>query len=198
MRQNILLAILFFTTSLSYCQKYEPTLINYLSSGILTEIGIAYYDYEKGEKYTPLLIGGVFELPLYKTKNFFNTSVSIYPNFGFVFLRREVTYEYGINVRINLNFALSKFDALRAIIGSGPHYFDCHAKRQSYGFLFSDYLIASYRRYLILNDRYCDFNFEIGYRHISNANICLPNGGFDNFIIGIGFNVLLNTKGKVN
>ncbi len=198
MRQSLLLFILLFNLYIGYSQEHNASFINYLSSGILTEIGVPYYDYEKGEKYTPLLIGGIFELPLYKTKNFFNVSVSFYPHVGFVFLRKRVTYEYGVNVRLNLNFALSKFDALRVIIGAGPHYFNCHAKRQSYGFIFSDYLLASYRRYIVLNDRYCNFDFEIGYRHISNADICLPNGGFDNIIFSIGFNVLLNTKGKTN
>jgi hypothetical protein len=198
MKQILLFIFLTLYFSSSYCQKFKPTLINNFSSGILTEIGIPYYDYEKGEKYTPLLIGGVFEAPLYKTKNSFNISLSIFPHLGFVFQKRAVTYEYGIGVRANFNFAISKRNTFRAVIGSGPHYFDCYTYRQAYGFLFSDYLLVDYRRYFILNDRYYSFDFEIGYRHISNASLCEPNDGIENIIIGIGFNIVLNTNGKLD
>jgi len=197
MRQNLIFILFVLYLSNSYCQEdQQQSLINYLSVGELTEVGIPYYDYEKGERYTPLIIGVIFEVPLYKTKNFFNVSLSIYPNFVVVFQNKETTYEFGINVRANLNFAINNHDVLRGIIGSGPQYFNCHTCRQAYGFLFSDYLLIGYRRYFILNDRYCNFDFEIGYRHISNAGICEPNGGFDNLILGIGFNILLNSKGK--
>lgn len=195
MRQYLVIIFLTFYFSNSYCQKNNPVLINFLSAGELTEVGISFFEYEKGKKYTPIIIGGIFEIPLYKTKNFFNVTLSIYPNFVVVFHSKETTYEFGINVRANFNFAVSKLDVLRAIIGSGPQYFDCHCCRQAYGFLFSDYLMIGYRRYFILNNRYCNFDFEFGYRHISNASIYEPNDGINNLIIGIGFNVVLNTKG---
>jgi len=135
-------------------------------------------------------------VPLYKTKNFFNVSVSIFPNFVLVIHEKITTYEFGLNVRANLNFALNEYNVLRVMIGSGPQYFDYSTCRQAHGFLFSDYLLVGYRRYFLLNDRYCNFDFEIGYRHISNAGITKPNDGINNMIIGIGFNVVINSKLK--
>lgn len=194
MKRLLLIVAIILYSGYSFGQINKPILINYMSTGELTEVGISFFEYEKSKKYTPLIIGGVFEVPLYKTKNFFNVSLSIYPNFVVVFHSKETTYEFGINIRANLNLAVSKFDVLRGIIGSGPQYFNCHTCRQAYGFLFSDYLLVGYRRYFLLNDRYCNFDFEIGYRHISNANIFEPNDGINNMIIGIGFNAALNSK----
>jgi len=196
MRRNLIFTLLVFYLGHSYCQEDKYKLINKLSAGELTEVGISFFEYEDGKKYTPIIIGGFFEVPLYKTKNFFNVSVSIFPNFVLVIHEKITTYEFGLNVRTNLNFALNEYNVLRVMIGSGPQYFDYSTCRQAHGFLFSDYLLVGYRRYFLLNDRYCNFDFEIGYRHISNAGINKPNDGINNMIIGIGFNVVINSKLK--
>lgn len=199
MKKNILLAISVLILVNCYCQKYEPTLINYKSTGFLMEIGIPYYEVDDCDLYTPLILGGIFDLPLYKTKNFFNVSLSFYPNIVVVAnINDQNAYEFGFNVRANLNFAISKYDVIRGSIGSGPQYMDYHCCRQAYGFLFSDYFLVSYIRYFKLHKSYCNFEFEFGYRHISNAGITEPNRGISTFLVGFGFKFLLNKKHPLN
>lgn len=145
-----------------------------------------------------MLIGGIFELPLYRTKKSFNISLSFYPNFAYVFVTDGDAYAFGLNIRANFNYAVSKHDVIKGIIGSGPHFMDYHTKRLAYGFTFSDYILVGYRRYFIMNCRYYSIDFEIGYRHISNANFKEPNGGISSAILGIGLNVLPGRSAKVN
>ena len=197
MKKLILLLIVLINTTHIYCQKYDPMLINKKSAGALAEIAIPFY-FKEQIRYTPVLIGGIFELPLYKTKKSFNISLSFYPNFAYVFVTDGDAYEFGLNIRANFNFAVNKHNVIRGIIGTGPHFMDYHTSRQAYGFLFSDYVLVGYRRYFIVNDRYCNFDFEIGYRHISNANIKEPNEGISSGILGIGFNILLGASAIVN
>ena len=197
MKRLTLLISFILCVTIGYCQKYDPMLINKMSAGVLTEIAIPFY-FKEEIKYTPVLVGGIFELPLYKTKKSFNISLSFYPHFAYVFVPDGDAYEFGLNIRANFNFAVSKYDVLRGIIGSGPHFMDYQTSRQAYGFLFSDYILVGYRRYFIVNDRYCNFDFEIGYRHISNTYIMEPNEGISSAILGIGFNILLDTTAKAN
>ena len=192
MRQILLIIFLTFYCGNCFCQQHKTTFINKPSAGALAEIGIPYYEIDSSDLYTPIIMGGVFELPLYKTKNIFNVSLSFYPNFVIVLLLNgKTTYEFGFNLRANLNFAVSPKDVIRGSIGAGPHYMDYQCCRQADGFLFSDYFLASYIRYFKLHKRYGSLEIEIGYRHISNAGIEKPNGGISNFIVGLGFKVLL-------
>jgi hypothetical protein len=197
MKHYLIFILLLIFIRNSYCQEnHQQKLINYLSAGVLSEIGISYYEIDSGDRYTPIILGGVLELPLYKTKNFFNVSLSFFPNVAVVLHpKSQTSYEFGFNVRVNLNFAVSPYDVIRGSIGSGPHYIDYQCCRQADGFLFSDYFLASYIRYFKLNKIYCSLVIELGYRHISNAGIEKPNGGISNFIVGLGFNVLINSRG---
>ena len=197
MRQSLLIILLSLYFSHCFCQHNKQSHINYLSAGVLTEFGIPYYEIDSGDWYIPIIIGGVFDLPLYKTNNIFNVSLGFFPNVAVVLHpNSQTSYEYGFNVRVNLNFAVSQYDVIKGSIGSGPHYINYQCCRQADGFLFSDYFLVSYRRYFLVNDRYCNFDFEIGVRHISNAGISEPNRGINNIILGVGFNILLNSKGE--
>ena len=128
-----------------------------------------------------------------KTFDRINSMLSEYaPDYNKETFRKA--YEFGFNVRANLNFKISQYDVISGSIGSGPHYLDYENDRQNDGFIFSDYFLASYIRYFELKNRFCNFKIEIGYRHISNAGIEKPNGGISNFLVGLGFNTLLNSK----
>lgn len=176
-------------------QQSDPAFINFKSAGALTEFGIPFYEIDFSDWYMPLIIGGIFDLPLYQTKNYFNVSLSFFPNVVIAFLLNgQKAYEFGFNVRANLNFTISQYDVISGTVGSGPHYLIYQNGRQTDGFLFSDNFLASYIRYFELNNRHCYVKVEIGYRHISNAGIEKPNGGISNFIVGLGFNVLLKSK----
>jgi hypothetical protein len=176
----------------SFCQKYEPMLINKKSAGALIELGSPHIINED-ITYNPLLIGGIFELPLHQAKNNFNVSLSFYPHGGIVYVPDSIAYEYGLNVRLNLNFALSKYDVITGVIAAGPHYINYCNCRQATGFIFSDNIILMYRRYFVAAENYCSFTFEIGYRHISNANFKEPNAGISNIFLGIGFYIIIGS-----
>ena len=157
MKHNLIFILLVIYISNSYCQEdQKQKLINYLSAGVLSEIGIPFQEIDSGDHYIPIIIGGVFDLPLYKTKNKFNVSLSFFPNVAIVLHpKSQTSYEYGFNIRLNLNFAVSQFDVIRGSIGSGPHYIDYQCCRQADGFIFSDYFLASYISYFKLNKIYC-------------------------------------------
>ena len=71
MKRLTLLISFILCVTIGYCQKYDPMFINKKSAGALTEIAIPFY-FKEEIKYTPVLVGGIFELPLYKTKKSFN------------------------------------------------------------------------------------------------------------------------------
>jgi len=158
-----------------------------MSAGAIVEYGQPFYSIEEGDRYTPLMFGGTFEFPLYKSKKIFNVSLGFYPVYSIVYLNEGQAREFGLNIRFFMNLALSKHDVLRGGVGTGPHYMDHHTRRQAYGFLFCDVFLAAYRRYFPIGRRYCSFDLEAGYRHISNANTRCPNGGISNFLFGVGF-----------
>jgi hypothetical protein len=185
---NFLLKQILFTLSIlsSFAlsgQKYEPTLINHRIAGGIVEVGIPFYAIQEGDRYTPLLMGGVFEIPVYQTRNIFNVSFSFHPLVGIVFLDNDQAYEFGLNVRFNLNLAVTKHDVLKGAIGIGPHFMDHTTRRQAYGWLLADYFLIGYRRYFLSHEKYHFFGIRGGYRHLSNSNIWNPNGGISNFII---------------
>lgn len=104
----------------------------------------------------------------------------------------EITgYEWGLNVGalIRKNF-LRDFLSLYGIISVGPHYVSDVPQRQIKGFIFSDNFLAGINIRL-WNNIYLDI--RSGFRHISNANLALPNGGVNDVFIGLG---LLMNVGK--
>lgn len=92
----------------------------------------------------------------------------------------ETGLSIGILIRKNL---FNKFISLYSFIGSGPHYVSGTPKRQSDGFIFSDFFFIGMNIKL-----YKELYFDIrsGIRHISNAGIKKPNGGLNNSIISAG------------
>ena len=189
---KLFLAFLILMVQNSFCQKYEPMLINKKSAGALIEFGTPYF-IDEDITYNPLLIGGIFELPLFKAKNNFNISLSFYPHAGIAYIPDSIAYEFGMNIRMNLNLALSKYDVVTGVIAAGPHYINYCNCRQATGFLFSDNIILMYRRYFEAAGNYCSFTFEIGYRHISNANFKEPNDGISNIFVGTGFYIIIGS-----
>ena len=169
-------------------QEQKPRLINRKSAGLLTEYGLPYYYLPEGSnRYYVLLVGGVFGLPFYKTPNFFNVSVDFYPHFGYVWVKDCRFIEFGLNIRLGLNFEVSEKNIICVKIASGPHYMNCETEKQANGFIFSDYYLVTYKRGLKISKADFTFDFEFGYRHISNAGFKEPNRSISNFIFGLGF-----------
>lgn len=95
--------------------------------------------------------------------------------------------EFGLNlglrnyIRINDNFYFYQ------MLGSGPHYITARLDRQARGFIFSDNLIfGSFLR--LKNNHY--LNLQFGVRHISNANLALPNRGVNTYVFRLGYSRL--------
>lgn len=166
--------------------------MNKKSAGVLTEFNTPFF-IDEDITYNPLLIGGIFEFPLYRAKNNFNVSLSFFPHAGIAYIPDSIAYEFGLNIRMNLNLALNEYDVITAVIATGPHNINYCNYRQAIGFLFSDNIILMYRRYFVAAEDYCSFTFEIGYRHISNANFKEPNKGISNIFVGVGFNIIIGS-----
>lgn len=184
----ILFTFLVILSSQIICQDKAYRLINQRFSGMLVEYGQPYYDLRYGGRYYIGLLGGSYEFPLFRAKKKFNVSMQIFPNIGYVLIfdgRND--FEFGLNVRLGLNFQLSDKDVLSGKIGSGPHYITYEAYRQTKGFIFSDYFLGTYKRSIGSSKDKFVMEIELGYRHISNAGLKLPNGSLSDFIVGFGF-----------
>ena len=189
MRFILLIVILLFSLNLIFCQNENPRLINQKTAGILLEYGQPfYYILEEGTRYHPFMMGAKFGFPLFKAKKNFNLSLDLYPHYVYVWIYNgSNSYEFGLNVRLSANYSISSNDLLSFKIGSGPHYFAHETRRQTKGFIFSDNFLVTYTRGFMISGKMFAVEFELGYRHISNANIYNPNGGISNFVVGFGF-----------
>ena len=181
----LLMSMLITTTS---AQETGERLINRKSLGILVEYGQPYYYLPEGDyRYYVVLFGTPFSFPLFRAKKVFNLSVDLYPHFGHAWVTNDKTYiEFGLNVRLGLNFALSDKDVISGKIGSGPHYVTVETEKQANGFIFSDYFLLTYKRAFRIDKKPFTVDVEFGYRHISNAGLKMPNRSISNFIFGLG------------
>ncbi len=189
MKTIAFLLITFLSVYQCFSQDENKRLINQKSAGILVEYGQPfYYILEEGTRYHPFMMGAKFGFPLFKAKKNFNLSLDLYPHYVYVWVYNgSNSYEFGLNVRLSANYSFSPNDLLSFKIGSGPHYFAHETRRQTKGFIFSDYFLATYTRGFMISGKMFAVEFEFGYRHISNANIYNPNGGISNFVVGFGF-----------
>lgn len=69
-------------------------------------------------------------------------------------------------------------------IGAGPHYMSAETSLQADGFIFSDNIGMGF--FIPLPESKLDVGIEARFRHMSNAGLQTPNGGVDNFFVGIG------------
>jgi hypothetical protein len=95
--------------------------------------------------------------------------------------------EFGLNLGIRNYIRINKGFYLYQMLGSGPHYITADLDRQATGFIFSDNLILG--SLLLLNKNQM-LNIQAGVRHISNANIKLPNRGVNTFVFRLGLSGL--------
>jgi hypothetical protein len=103
-------------------------------------------------------------------------------------------YEFGIHPGIAFlkNFWEDEL-SIYAMIVIGPHYISGSLNRQVSGFIFSDNIIlgADLRLY-----KSWYFDLSVGYRHISNANLKLPNDGINNLLVNGGILYVINSKSQ--
>lgn len=93
-------------------------------------------------------------------------------------------FEFGANLGIEYRLHLSENSSLTAAIGSGPHFITVETKQQVKGFILSDNFTAGLRRRL--GDSGVNLDLKCRFRHISNANLKLPNKGIDSWFLIAG------------
>jgi hypothetical protein len=94
-------------------------------------------------------------------------------------------YEFGLNLGIRNYIKINDGFYFYQMLGSGPHYMSAVVGRQANGFIFSDNLaIGTIFR---LAQQHILVNVQYVQRHLSNANLKLPNRGINsyNFMIGL-------------
>jgi hypothetical protein len=104
-------------------------------------------------------------------------------------------FEYGVNLGIRNYIKISEKLYLYQMLGSGPHYMSAHLDRQANGFIFSDNLaIGSFINFPVFKEHkdVSFLNIQFGIRHISNANLELPNRGINSYNIMLGLSGLWN------
>lgn len=91
-----------------------------------------------------------------------------------------------IGMGAGLVFTLKLIDDLLStyfLASTGPHYSQKSPERQISGFMFNSNLDIG----LIINmQNNLSFDLRTGFRHLSNANLKIPNGGINNWIISFG------------
>ena len=141
--------------------------------------------------YSPVFFVGQFGIQLGKSGLLPGAvSLVIEPQFNFVLIRSGIhnqkKFEGGIGIGLQQIFNLTpKFKPfLRLIVG--PHYISTHTSLQHTGFLFSDNAAAGF--YYFLSDKIA-LQAQFRARHMSNANLVLPNHGINtsNFLVGISW-----------
>lgn len=92
--------------------------------------------------------------------------------------------EFGLNLGLRNYIRINENLYLYQMLGSGPHYISAKLDRQASGFIFSDNLaIGSFIR----TGKHRFLNALFGIRHISNANLELPNKGVNAWFLMLGF-----------
>lgn len=102
-------------------------------------------------------------------------------------IRPGGNYEFGLGFGAEYRFKLIKgFSDGYVLAGSGLHYISFDSKYQSGGFNFNDNLGLGL--YVFLS-HHSALNLGFRFRHISNANINLPNEGINSYLFVLGYSV---------
>jgi len=90
-------------------------------------------------------------------------------------VEKKTGYEAGLNLGVGFLFS-----AWSVELSTGPYYLGADIDRQVRGFLFNNqlYLKRQIQKH---------WSISMGFRHISNAEVRLPNGGINSLIIGIDY-----------
>lgn len=102
--------------------------------------------------------------------------------------------EFGVHpgILFRKNFWEDELSVFASLV-IGPHYITGELNRQVSGFIFSDKFILGVD--LKLSKKiYMEMN--VGFRHISNAGLDLPNDGINNILANVGLAYLIKSKSK--
>jgi hypothetical protein len=142
-------------------------------------------------RYTPVFLIGHFGLDLVRAKEKMRPQrfmLFFEPQINPVVLqkpgRNGQSLEFGINVGLQHLYPLSRNLYVYALISTGPQVITVRTDRQARGFIFSDNMGAG--TYFLLGKKMA-LNTGFRIRHMSNANLEMPNHGINtmNFFVGV-------------
>lgn len=190
---GLALLLLSFVCAAQTITKNKKSNIRIKEKGLLTGIGYGLDTFNLPEgNYTPILLIGRIAID-FRNKNAIKTTKAAYsiffePQVNPIILRSDKTniweLEYGINIGFQHSYPLTQQLFISTFISTGPQYFSANTTRQAPRFLFSDNFGMGI--YCYLKD---DIALHLGFRlrHMSNAQIMMPNSGINtfNFMIGV-------------
>jgi hypothetical protein len=114
------------------------------------------------------------------------------PQVNPVFIRKgqqtKTDLEFGVNIGFQHMYPLRKNIYPYILIGSGPHFVTVHTIKQSRGFIFSDNFGAGV---YFFNKKEIALNLGFRLRHLSNANLKMPNSGINTFNYYLGISKVI-------
>jgi hypothetical protein len=154
--------------------------------GIQVGIPVIHEKLTEGRKYKPfqLLVYYNFSDLLRDDKH--DLLVYLEPQLVWVHFspKNKKEWEFGINLGLEYRLHVSGRTALSAALGTGPHFISVETKQQAKGFIFSDNFTAGVHRRL--GNSGTNLDLKCRFRHISNANLKLPNKGIDSWFVIAG------------
>ena len=133
--------------------------------------------------YKIIFLAGDFSWSFNKPKKRDFVSLYFEPQINPVKTENRWDIEFGANLGIRNYIKVNSGFYFYQMLGSGPHFISARLDRQATGFIFSDNLFLGALARIRAN-RF--LNIQAGVRHISNANIKLPNRGVNSFNVRIG------------
>ena len=98
-------------------------------------------------------------------------------------------YEFGIGVGLEYRLTITNGLDGYFLLGSGLHYISFDSKYQSGGFNFNDNIGSG----VYIHVGKCSaVNIGFRFRHISNADLNMPNEGINSYLFVAGYSVFLN------
>lgn len=186
--RNILIAV-FVASALISAAQQDDNILNREAWGF--NLGLPFVSELLSEDvyYHPILLMGYYNIPLMQTSNKHNFSVGLEPQINPVFIDDNLQeLEFGCNVGVYYSHLLGKSSQIYAAIGTGPHFITVKTAMQHTGYIFSDNFFAGIKQNIGKNQQKATYlNLQVRFRHISNANIMLPNYGIDTFLAIVGF-----------
>ncbi|MGZ5286199.1 MAG: acyloxyacyl hydrolase [Flavisolibacter sp.] len=120
-------------------------------------------------------------------KKFFVTYY-VEPQVNPVRTQRPWDIEVGTNAGIRTYWKINEDFYCYQMLGSGPHFITAEVKRQANGFIFSDNAALGFFKKINNKNRF--LNFQLRWRHLSNAGLKRPNSGIDSWNILLGLSGL--------
>lgn len=187
----------------SYSQDTIPKKLKLLAScehGFLAGYGYGIDTFNLPEgNYKPIFL--MYRTALYspriKTNSQSKVRYRIYSEYQFnpVMLTKNGhtswTFDCGISNGLQVLYSIRPQIQIYVLFGSGIHYADVKTVRQKHGWLFSDNMDAGFY-YHLKNNWALNFSFRI--RHMSNANLWMPNHGINTSNFLLGFSKILPGK----